>query len=774
MGGNWTFNETDRKLALELQDFLPERIFDAHNHIYRAEDLNLTAASFWTEGSAEVSIDTWRQCLAPMVSGASRLLGGLFFPVPGVASDLPKGNGYLLEQLDREPASRGLILVKPDDEPGDIGHFLRHPQVAGFKVYHVYSKERPTNQSSIAGFCPEWMWRTANERRMCVMLHMVRDEAVADPRNTDEINRICTQYPHMQLILAHAARCFHAPHADKGVRLLRGLRNVWFDMSAICEPEAIKVILREFGPRRLLWGSDFPVSQLRGKAVTLGDGFAWLDANTCNWEKIERLGRPALAGLESLRALKLAAEDMGLNRSDVADIFCDNALRLLRIGDAGGDSERTQELYRHAKKRIPGGVQLLSKRPENMAPDRWPAYYREARGCEIWDLDGKHYYDMSTNAVGACLLGYRDPDVTRAVVRRVQLGSMCSLNSPEEVELADRLCEIHPWAEQVRFARGGGESCAIAVRIARATTDRSIVAICGYHGWQDWYLAANLGEDDSLRGHTLAGLDPSGVPVQLRGTAVTFAYNDRSALQAIVDEYGGRLAAVIMEPCRNGDPEAGFLPFVREATRRAGALLIFDEVSIGWRLHHGGAHLRLGVNPDIAVFSKALGNGHPIGAVIGTAAAMQGAHGSFISSTYWTEGVGPTAALVTLEKLGRLDVCAHVERIGSRIADSWKRHGEASGLPIHMDKAYPCLAHFSFRDEQAEQLRTLYTQQMLERGFLAGTSVYPTWAHRDDIVDKYDQAIAQVFGYMAEVWRSGDLAGKLRGPVATRGFQRLI
>ncbi|MBP8132431.1 MAG: aminotransferase class III-fold pyridoxal phosphate-dependent enzyme, partial [Candidatus Hydrogenedentes bacterium] len=312
-------------------------------------------------------------------------------------------------------------------------------------------------------------------------------------------------------------------------------------------------------------------------------------------------------------------------------------------GNSGSMTEESQTgaLYRHAKTRIPGGTQLLSKRPEMFLPDQWPAYFSRANGCEVWDLDGHRYFDFTHNGVGSCLLGYADPDVTRAVVRRVESGSMCTLNAPEEVALADRLCAIHPWAESVRFTRCGGEACAVAARIARATTDRSLIAICGYHGWQDWYLAANLGEGDALRGHLLPGLDPLGVPRELRGTAVTFPFNDRAAFAAIRDRYGSRLAAVFLEPCRYQDPEPGFLECVRDGIHAEGGLLVFDEITIGWRLVHGGAHLRLGVTPDMAVFAKALGNGHPIGAVIGTREAMSGAQASFISSTYWTESVGP-------------------------------------------------------------------------------------------------------------------------------------
>ena len=434
----------------------------------------------------------------------------------------------------------------------------------------------------------------------------------------------------------------------------------------------------------------------------------------------------------------------------------------------------TQTLYRHAKTRIPGGTQLLSKRPEMFLPDQWPAYAREARGCEVWDLDGTHYYDMTHNGVGSCLLGYADPDVTRAVITRVEMGSMCTLNAPEEVALADRLCEIHPWAECARFTRCGGEACAAAARIMRATTDRSAIAICGYHGWQDWYLAANLGDSDALRGHLLPGLDPLGVPRELRGTAVTFAYNDRAAFQNILNEHGERLAGVIMEPCRYEDPEPGFLQFVRDGIHAKGGLLAFDEITIGWRLVHGGAHLRLDVTPDIAVFAKALGNGHPIGAVIGTRDAMAGAHESFISSTYWTEGVGPAAALATLTKLRDCGVADHVAHIGTEVKRIWAECAGRHHLPVVVADGYPCLAHFRFDHPEGNALRSLYTQELLDRGYLAGPAIYPTLAHTDTIVAGFAGAVDAAFGALAAALNDGAVSRRLRGPAAHEGFKRLL
>ncbi|MDD3840869.1 MAG: aminotransferase class III-fold pyridoxal phosphate-dependent enzyme, partial [Clostridia bacterium] len=688
--------------------------------------------------------------------------------------DVQKCNDYLIEQLKGQTTSKGLILISPHMTRKEAEKYLENSQIVGLKPYHLLSDKKPTNQADISEYLPDWAWGLADEYEAIIMLHLVKDGALSDVKNQKEIMDKCKKYPNMKLVLAHGGRGFNFYNTIKGIKSLSGLQNVWFDVSGICESESITAILNEFGPQKLMWGSDFPISQIRGRCVTVGDGFAWLQKDTVNWEfsSIGGNPNPILVGIESLRALKQACEQFCANEQDIQDIFCSNGMRLLGKNDDKGT--RTQELYRYAKTRIPGGTQLLSKRPENMAPEQWPPYFKEARGCEVWDLDGRHYYDMYSNGIGACLLGYNDYHVNKAVKRRINLGNMSTLNPPEEVELADLLCEIHPWAEQVRFARSGGEIAAVAVRIARATTDRSVVAVCGYHGWHDWYLAANLGENDALRGHLLPGLEPLGVPRELRNTTIPFRYNRRDEFKNIIDNYGDRLAAVIMEPCRHNDPEPGFLEFVKDEAHKCGALLIFDEITIGWRLHFGGAHLRLGINPDMAIFAKSLGNGYPIGAVIGTKEAMDGAHSSFISSTYWTESIGPTAALAAVKKMQKTDVPLHAEKIGNMVKGYWRKYGEKYNLPICVEDGYPCLATFKFDHELSEQLRTLYTQLMLERGFLAAGSIYVTLAHTEEIISKYGQAIEEVFAEISHAIVSGDVENTLRGPIALSGFKRLI
>jgi glutamate-1-semialdehyde 2,1-aminomutase len=409
------------------------------------------------------------------------------------------------------------------------------------------------------------------------------------------------------------------------------------------------------------------------------------------------------------------------------------------------------------------------------APDQWPGYYRQSHGCEVVDLDGRCYVDMSIMGVGACLLGYNDPEVTDAVVARVRAGSMCTLNNPEEVELAQLLVQLHPWAKNVRYARTGGEAMAVAVRIARARTRRDVVAFCGYHGWHDWYLAANrtgAAGGDCLKSHLLPGLEPNGVPSQLAGTALPFAYNSIDQLAVIVREHGPRLAAVVMEPTRSVDPQPGFLEGVRELCDRAGAVLVFDEITVGWRLVLGGSHLRYGVVPDIAVFAKALGNGHPMAAIIGRADAMQAAQESFISSTYWTDGVGPTAALATIRKMQRVDVPAHVAAIGLRFRRGLEAIAAKHGVKLKL-AGHPPLTTMAFDDPESLALQTLLTVRMLARSILASGAFYTSLAHTEEHVDRYLGAADEIFAELSEAARRGDAAARIGGPIRHSGFARL-
>jgi glutamate-1-semialdehyde 2,1-aminomutase len=429
-------------------------------------------------------------------------------------------------------------------------------------------------------------------------------------------------------------------------------------------------------------------------------------------------------------------------------------------------------MQERARKVIPGMTQLLSKRPDQFSQGVWPGYFERASGAEVWDLDGNRYVDMSIAGIGANVLGYADPDVDDAVREAIARGSSSSLNCPEEVVLAERLIGLHPWADMARFTRSGGEAVALAVRIARASTKRERVAFCGYHGWHDWYLAANLGDRDALDGQLLPGLDPAGVPASLRGTALPFRYNASDELARIVHEHGRSLAAVVMEPIRDTQPDPGFLEACRKLAHECGAVLVFDEVSAGFRMNTGGAHLHLGVEPDIAVFSKALGNGYPIAAVIGRGGIMRAAQDSFISSTNWTERTGPAAALATIAKHERLNVGPRLVELGDKVQTGWRAVAARHAIPIHV-AGIPPLGKFTFEDAQAPLMKALFVQEMLDRGYLASTLYYAMYAHTEKHIEGYMSAADQAFAVIAAARAAGDLRGALRGLPAASGFQRL-
>lgn len=431
-----------------------------------------------------------------------------------------------------------------------------------------------------------------------------------------------------------------------------------------------------------------------------------------------------------------------------------------------------QALYQKAKQLIPGGTQLLSKRPEMFLPGLWPAYYSKAKGCEVWDLDGKKYIDMSYMGIGSCILGYADESVDSAVKKAIDKGSMSTLNSPEEVELARLLCGIHPWAQMARFARTGGEAAAIAVRIARAKTGKDVILFCGYHGWSDWYLSANLADDEALDGHLIPGLESKGVPRRMKGSALPFEYNDCESFLRLVRKNKGKIAAVVMEPVRNYYPENGFLEMIRETTRKLGLVLIFDEITSGWRLRLGGAHLAFKVLPDIAIFAKGMSNGFPMAAVIGRRAVMQAAEESFISSTYWTEKIGPVAALATIRKLRNDHVAEHLIETGRLVRSGWLKYAKKRNLKIEVSGIYP-LGHFSFICKDPLAVKTLFTQLMLEKGLLATNAFYASYAHKNDHIRKYLNALDDAFNFIAKALKENRCRKYLKGDVCHSGFKRL-
>lgn len=430
-----------------------------------------------------------------------------------------------------------------------------------------------------------------------------------------------------------------------------------------------------------------------------------------------------------------------------------------------------QELYKRAKEIIPGGGQLLSKRPEKFLPDFWPAYYSKAKGCEIWDLDGNKYIDMSTMGIGACILGYSDDDINAAVEKAIQAGSMCSLMAPEEVELADLLLELHPWAEMVRYAKGGGDAMSAAVRIARAATKKDIILFCGYHGWHDWYLSANLADTAALDGQLLPGLSPVGVARGLKYTSYPFYYNNKAEFLELIKKHGNNIAGVVLEAARNMTPESDFFSTIEVETKRLGIPLIIDEVTSGFRLNCGGACQYLGIHPDIAVFAKGIANGYPVAAIIGKKKYMDAAQDSFISSTFWTERIGFAAAIAAIKKMRTENVQEYLVDCGKKIQMGWTELSEKHGLKIHLSGIYP-LSHISFIDAPLD-LKTLFCQEMLRRGIIASDAYYASYAHKDEHIKFYLEAVDEVFSIMAKSVKENNYKELLLGPACQAGFVRL-
>ena len=440
------------------------------------------------------------------------------------------------------------------------------------------------------------------------------------------------------------------------------------------------------------------------------------------------------------------------------------------LHNKGATSDSGQKLWKRAKRLIPGGNMLLSKRAEMFLPEHWPAYYSRAKGCKVWDLDGKEFIDMSIMGIGTNILGYGHPEVDEAVIKSVELGNMSTLNSPEEVYLAEKLIEIHPWADMARFARSGGEANAIAIRIARAASGKSKVAFCGYHGWHDWYLAANLGDEKNLTSHLLPGLEPNGVPSSLKDSVYPFNYNSFEELENLVNTQD--IGVIKMEVFRSQEPKDNFLKKVRKLATDRNIVLIFDECTSGFRQTFGGIHTIYDVEPDMAMFGKALGNGYAITAVIGKREVMEAAQKTFISSTFWTERIGPTAGLKTLEVMQRERSWDKITETGKIIGNRWDLLAEKHELPINVS-GMPALTTFAFQSKNSLAYKTLITQEMLANGYLASNSVYVCIEHSPDIIDNYFELLDPIFSLIKECEEGRDIMGLLKGPVCHSGFKRL-
>lgn len=466
--------------------------------------------------------------------------------------------------------------------------------------------------------------------------------------------------------------------------------------------------------------------------------------NNFNWQKL----------IKSKKIIEMASANSGsLQRDEGA---------LMPLG---------QKMWARAKNIIPGGTMLFSKNPDLFLPKKWPSYFKKAKGCHIWDLQNKKYLDMSFMGVGTNILGYANSKIDNQVIKSIKNSNMSTLNSVYEIYLAEKLIEIHDWADMARFARTGGEANSIAIRLARAFSKKDNIAVCGYHGWHDWYLSSNLTNKKNLETHLLPNLDIQGVPKKLKGTVYPFKYNDFNYLKRIIREKN--IGIIKMEVVRNIMPKNNFLKKVREIATKNNIVLIFDECTTGFRGTYGGLHKIFGVNPDLAIFGKAIGNGYAINAIIGKKEIMKMANKTFISSTFWTEKIGYIAALATINEMGKIRSWEKINLIGKKVKKFWINLGKKNRVKIKV-QGMDSLPSFSIPSKNWLQYKTLISQELLKSSILGSNVFYPSTKHSDNLLKKYFQTMNKIFKTL-KLCEAGklDINKVLKTPTAISGFQRL-
>ena len=429
-----------------------------------------------------------------------------------------------------------------------------------------------------------------------------------------------------------------------------------------------------------------------------------------------------------------------------------------------------QKLLKKAKKIIPGGNQLLSKRSEMFLPDLWPAYYKKAKGCKIWDLDDKAYYDFAGMGVTSSILGFADITVNNALIKGIKKASMTTLNPTEEIDLAKKLIKIHKWSDMAKFCKSGGEACLVAIRLARSFAKNQNIAFCGYHGWHDWYLAANFQSPKNLDKQLLTGLKTKGVSKSFSNSIKPFFYNDIKSLEKLFKKKKHGIGIIIMEPMRAILPKNNFLKKVKFLAKKNKAVLIFDEITSGFKDNYGGIHLKFKVDPDIAIFGKSIGNGFPISAIIGKKKIMDMSHDTFISSTMWTDRLGFIAAKTTLEKIKRLDVNKKISKYGIKIKKGWAKLAKKNNLKIIIS-GIDSIPNFKFDHPDNLKISTFFVQEMLKFGYLANNTLATTYAYNERIIDNYLMKVDKVFNKIRIKLKTKSL--KLDGKIKHSTFRRI-
>ncbi len=407
----------------------------------------------------------------------------------------------------------------------------------------------------------------------------------------------------------------------------------------------------------------------------------------------------------------------------------------------------SERMWQRAQRVIPGGSQTLSKMPSQFVDGVSPKFLARGEGCRVWDVDGNEYIDYPM-ALGPILLGYGYPAVMDAVITQIREGTTFTLMHPAEVELAERLVEMIPCAQQVRFAKNGGDATAGAIRAARALTGREHVVATGYHGFHDWYIASTERN--------------AGVPQSNRSLIHSVPFNDLAALESTLQEHP--VAAVIME-IPGEDPAKDYLRQAIQATHRHGALFILDEIVTGFRYALGGAQELFGIMPDLACVGKGMSNGFPLSAVVGSEQAMSAFERIFFSTTFGGEVVSLVAGIATVDTLRSEPVLEHIWERGTQLREGIVRLGSSASFGVTL-VGNPPRSAVSFTDgsgETSDVLRALFLQECHKRGVLFGVPMFPTYSHSSSDIDQTLAVVADAFEVMESAVASGEPEQLLEG-----------
>ena len=430
-------------------------------------------------------------------------------------------------------------------------------------------------------------------------------------------------------------------------------------------------------------------------------------------------------------------------------------------------------LWLEASKIIPGGNSILSKRPERYASKIWPTYFKKAKGCEIWDLNNKKFYDFAQMGIGVSILGYSNKELNNYIKKKIDKGISTTLNSYEEVDLAKKLLKLNPGFNGVKFARSGGEAMAVAIRLARSLKiNNQYIAFSGYHGWFDWYLATNLQTKNNLNEHLIPGLDTVGVDKKLKGSIYPFSYNKTEELKKLIKK-NKKIGIIVVESARYDYPEKQFVKNINKICKENNLILICDEITSGFRINGTGAYKKIGFKPDIVVYGKGLGNGFPITAIVAKKKIINKAQKSFISSSNWSERVGFCAALKTIEIIEKKKIWKHLDIIGKQIREGWLKIFKKYNLKISVSNFLPLLTMKLNYGSKNNLILTYYTQEMLKKNFLVSSSIYISHTHSKKIVKRYLYESDKIFKKISILLKHKKIKKEIYTNIRTDAFKRI-